>query len=71
MFVFWFQEIHIGWGNGFAPNRRQAITWANDGPVPCHMSPGLSVLIDKIGTSEILLQNFVIPFHSFGWIGFP
>ena len=27
------QKVIIGSSNGLAPNRRQAITWTNDGPV--------------------------------------
>ena len=52
--LFDWQYLNFGSGNGWAPNRRQAITWASDGPVHCRIYAALG------GDELILVYMFEI-----------
>ena len=43
VYFLWYnwQQASIGLGDGFAPTRRQTITWANDDPIHWHMYASL------------------------------
>ena len=43
VYFLWYnwQQASIGWGDGFAPTRRQTIIWANDDPIHWHMYASL------------------------------
>ena len=50
-------KARIGWGNGLAPNRRQAITWTNDGPVHWRIHAAL-------GGDELTVRGFIRAFRN-------
>ena len=49
------QKASIGSGNGLVPNRRQAITWTNDGPVHWRIYAAL-------GGDELKIHTFIFCF---------
>ena len=57
-------EVRIGWDNGLAPSRRQAIIWTNDALVYRHIyvSLGLNELIwPKLNISDVAHSSYYIP----------
>ena len=50
-------DSNIGWDNGWAPNKWQAIMWSHDGPV--HQRIYTPTGLNELAGPMVIYQNFV------------